>query len=116
MFHRQVLCVILLRVDKLQIESLCDHGDDDLDDELSKGLPEANALPAVEGQPRESASLLAARGAGKWVRWVEAIWKELVRSLPLLTVPVKAVNVDIQSSFCLDMKIANLCVLLELQG
>ena len=108
--------MILLRVNKLQVESLCDHGDDNFHDELSKGLTEADTLPAVEGQPRESASLLATRGAGKWVRWVKAIWKELVRSLPLLTVPVKAVNVDIQSSFCLDMKIANLCVLLELQG
>jgi hypothetical protein len=48
-------------------------------------------LTAREGHPSEIVPFLAIRSEVEWALWVEPVWKEFVRPLPLLGIEVKPI-------------------------
>ena len=111
---RVIVRVVVLLVDEFHVEALRHHSDQRLASELGEILSEADALAAGEWKEGMGMALFTFGSFREWMRWIESLWEEFVRSLPLVAIQVQAFNVDDDVVTSLDSDPADLGVFWEL--
>ena len=84
---------ILTLFDKLHVEGLRNHGENNFEDTLSEGFPEADPLATIERQESVRVSFLSLGSLREWMRRIETIGQEFSRSLPIVSISMQSENV-----------------------
>jgi len=92
--HRQVICIILIAIDQLKIEALCQHRGNHSQYILRKRLAKANTLATVEWHPAELRALRSIRSLRVRVRLIEAVRVESFWLLPIHSTKLERAVVD----------------------
>ena len=111
--QRHAVLRVPLFVNERYVEGLAHEGRGHFEHCLCEGLTEANAFASVEGEETHWVALGATWSQRERVRRVEAFGKELIGSLPLVTVTMQSNNVNIKGLISLDMHASDLCVALK---
>jgi len=112
---RKTVFVVGFFIHKLHIKSLCHHCENDLEDALGEGFPEADPLASAEGKESVGASSFAFWSFRKRMRRVETIRQELIWPLPVSTISMKAMHSNNDVIVSLDAKFfRKFCIIFEI--